>query len=383
MASWATAGALNIGYKGTMFKHPECKYQVAHVIPEGDSPEETKLLVAAYQKLWNAGFAKLCKDREKAIKSAMEGTEKDIKKKPPANMDGFLSTANKLIQQGVDVWRNVQVVKLAQECMEKVYSAVEAKLKKKLVHKQVRTVLKIVALVLITLAVAAVSIAATVLTGGALAGVVVVAVGTGIGALITSAKTIKKGYDDYKGFLKKIEQDVEDLNKAIAYRKKKIDDASWRKLSVKEKLKNITSMTGGPAKNLRKHLADAEGRLILTRNAMNKAIVEANEAASKFEQLGTIDDKNISGEAKAAWVEMKKTQRALEKFTEVKNRFDQLKTEANKALAELEKNAEWDGGKVSKLVQFAEDHADTANFLFGALKTLATAAKKLQKAVGS
>ncbi len=100
MATISTNGSLSIGYKGKMFSQPKCDYQLDHTIPDGESPEETALLTKAFNKLFDDGFKKLSKKREKSIKSAMEATEKAISKKPPSNMDKFLVTANKMIQQG-------------------------------------------------------------------------------------------------------------------------------------------------------------------------------------------------------------------------------------------------------------------------------------------
>ena len=383
MATLASAGSLSIGYKGKMFKQPECKFQLAHVIPEGESPEETKLIEAAYKKLFETGFAKLEKERAAAIKKAMDETEKQIAKKPPSNMDAFLATANKLIQQGIDVWRQVEVPRLAAECLENVYKAVESKLKKKLQRKQVKTVLKIVALVLITLAVAAVSIAATVLTGGALAPLVAAAVVTGVGALIASGKTIKKGYDDYHNFLGKIEADIEKIDKAVAYQEKKAPKlAAGVKLGPKEKVKLMFATTGGDVKALKKHLADAEASFLLARKGMHKALIDAGEAAENLAKLESHPSTAVSGEAKKAKADAYLAARKLEKFEEKKKQFDELKAQANAQMAMLESKGEWDGGKLSKLVRFAQDHEDTANFLISAGSTLKTAATKLAKAVG-
>ena len=63
MAAFATSGKLNIGYKGKMFKQPKCEFTVAHVVPEGEDEAETKLLRAAYAKIWEKNFTKLEKKR--------------------------------------------------------------------------------------------------------------------------------------------------------------------------------------------------------------------------------------------------------------------------------------------------------------------------------
>lgn len=382
MAVLTGSGELNIGYKGKMFAQPVCKYTLEHVIPDGESPEEDKMIKAAYQKLWTEGFTKLAKERAAAIKKAMDDTEKAIAKKPPANMDAFLATANKLIQQGVDVWRQVEIVRLAESCLERVYDAVEKALKKKVTRKKVKTVLKIVALVLITLAVAAVSIAATVLTGGALAGVVVVSIGTGVGAIIASAKIIKKEYDSYNGVMDKIKKDIQELEKAVLYQEKKAGQAVWRKMGPKEKVKLLIGGCGPIMKKLDSHIMEAEGKMILLRNEFHQAVLKANDTAADLDKMTSINDKGISDEAKKAWVTAKKAEDALKKFELNRAAFNELKVEAKALIERVEKNGEFEGGKISKLVAYAEGKSEIISFFIDAGKALATAAGKLMKAIG-
>jgi hypothetical protein len=382
MAVLTGSGELNIGYKGKMFGQPEVKYTLEHTIPDGDSPEEGKMIRAAYQKLWEVGMNKLKKTRAAAIKKAMDDTEKAIIKKPPANMDAFIATANKLIQQGVDVFRQVEIVKLAEECLSKVYDAVEKALKKAVVRKQVKTVMKIVVLVLITLAVAAVSIAATVLTGGALAAVVLVSIGTGVGAIIASAKVIKKEYDSYNGTIDKIQKDILELEKAVTYQEKKAGAAAWRKLGPAEKVKLLVGGCGPIIKKMNGHIMEAEGALVLTRKAFNEAVVKANETAAELQKMESHPDTKISAEAAKARTEAKKAEYQLNKFLVTQEAFAKLKAEAKVLTDRVEKNGEFEGGNISKLVKFAEGKQETVSFLIDAGKALVTALSKLQKALG-
>jgi hypothetical protein len=381
MATITSSGTLNIGYKGKMFAQPKCDYQLDHVIPEGESKEETALLVAAFKKLFSAGFKKLEKKRAKEIKSAMEGTEKDIEKKPPTNMEAFVATANKMIQQGVDVWRKVEVPKLAEECIAKCYAYVEKKLKKAVTKKKIKTVLKIIALVLIVVIVAAVSIAATVLTGGIAAVVIAAAIATGIGALVKTGKIILKEYNGYNGFIDKIEKDIEEIKKAIDYERKKKKAAEYRKLGPKEKVKLMMGGTKSHVKSLKKHLAAAEGRMILLRKANLQMIADAAEAETNWAKMSTHSDPSVSAEAKKAREIAGRTKHKVEKFAKKKAAFDELKKQATEQLARLEKTGEFASDKVSGVIKFARDHEDTANFLIAAVKALATSGKKIAKAM--
>lgn len=382
MAAFATSGKLNIGYKGKMFKQPKCEFTVAHVVPEGEDEAETKLLRAAYAKIWEKNFTKLEKKRSAEFKKAMDGTEKDIQKKnyTEAQMTKFIDVANQLIKQGLKSFQQ-EVQALATTCMEQVYDYVEKKIKKKMTRKKIKAGLKITALVLITLAVAAASIAATVLTGGAAAPIIAAAIATGIGALVSSGKIIKKEYDSYHGFLDKIEKDVEAINKAIAYQEKKKKASEFRKLGPKEKAKLLMSGTSGHVKSLKKHLADAEGRMLLMRKHMHEAMVNANDARENADKMKSHPDKAVSAEAAETERVAKEMEYKLNKFEEKKKKFDDLKASATQAMKDLETKGTWDGGKLSKAIKFAEDHEETANFLITAGKALYKSGSKIAKAV--
>jgi len=383
MPTISSTGSLNIGYKGKMFSQPKCDYQLDHVLPAGESPEETALLENAFKKLFTDGFKKLAAKRQKAIKGAMEATEKAISKKPPSNMDKFLETANKMIQQGVDVWRNVEVPKLAQDCIEKCYAYMEKKLKKKINRKKIKTVLKVVALVLIVLVVAAASIAATILTGGVAAVVIGTAIATGLGALISSGKTIKKEYDAYNNFIGKIEKDIEEIDKAVAYEIKKKKAAEYRKLGPKEKAKLVLNGTKAHAKSLKKHLAAAEGRMLILRKQHHQALLDASEAEENWSKMSSHDNGAISAEAKKSKEIAGRTARKLEKFAEKQKAFNDLKDKARQQLDLLEKTGEFDGGKINGVIKFAQDHEGVANFLISSIKALATSSKKISKALSA
>lgn len=381
MSTLSVKGELPINYKGKMFNKPECKYTIDVDIPSGESPQEDKMLMAAFEKLWNAEILKMKKERGDAIRKAMEDTEKAITKKPPADMDTFLKVANSAIEQGLKIWREVEIVRLAERCIEKVYDAVEKALKKAVTRKKVKTVLKIVVLVLITLAVAAVSIAATVLTGGALAGVVLAAIGTGVGAIIASGKIIKAEYDSYNGVMGKIKKDIEELEKAVSYQEKKATVAVWRKLGPKEKVKLLIGGCGPIMKKMDSHIMEAEGKMILLRKEFHAAVLKANETAGDLDKMTSIADKGVSEEAKKAWVEAKKAEHTLAKFEENHKAFNELKAEAKALIERVEKNGEFEGGKITKLVAYAEGKSETIMFFINAGKALATPISKLMKLV--
>lgn len=378
MATVTSKGKLQIGYKGKMFQTPKCEYTMTHTLPNGDSPEETKLLVEAFKKLYTKGFIQLNKMRSKKIKNAMDGTEKDWKKKPPKDMQASTKIANQAIEQGVKIWRDIEVVKLSEQCIENVYKYMEKKLKKKINRKKAKTVLKIVVLILIVVAAAAISIAtaglAAPLAGGITAGVVIGMVGTGAGALFKSGQIILKEYKAYESYLEKIKKDIAAIDKALAYQKKK---AGFNKLGPKEKVKLMMSGTKSHAKSLKKHLEAARGRLLVMRKANNEAIVTANEAKENLAKLGGHPDKLASKEGLKASDLALRTARVVDKFNDKLKSFEKMEKEAKAQLALLEKKGDFSSDKLTGAVNFGMKHQDTAVQVVNGAKLIGTHTKKL------
>jgi len=203
-----------------------------------------------------------------------------------------------------------------------------------------------------------------------------------LGAIVSSAKTIKKEYDNYNKFLDKIEKDIEEIDKAVAYEIKKKKAAEYRKLGPKEKAKLVLNGTKAHAKSLRKHLAAAEARMLILRKENMELIVSAKEAEENWAKMQTHPNGPISAEAQKAREIAGRTARKLEKFQDKQKAFNDLKAKANQQLDLLEKTGEFDGGKISGIVKFAQDHEAVGSFLIGAAKALATSGKKISKALG-
>ncbi len=373
--------SLPINYKGKMFKQPKCEFEITHTIPDGDSPEETAFLQKAYKKLFDAEYGKLEKKRATEIRKAMDQTEKDITKKPPKNMDEFLKTAEKMIAQGIKVLKDVEVPKIVDKCISKVYDALEKKLKRKINRKKAKTVLKVVVLVLFVLAVAAVGVATAVVTGGSTLVVAGAIIGTVLTGVIGTVKAIKKGYDDYNNHIGKIEKDLKNIEKAIAYQEKKASAAKWRKLGPKEKIKLLASGTGPHIKSLKKHIDLAEAKSLLARKQLNQTIVDLNEAQAKFDEImkdAGPEEKKLAAEGNA---ELQKAKRAHQKMQEPLDKFNKLKEAARKEIANYEKNGDFDAAVLAGPLKFAQDHSDTAMALVKGAAAVYKVSKKLSKAL--
>ena len=391
MAALTEAGSLAINYKGKLFEEPKCDYQFAAELPESNSEEATRLVQAAFKKLWAAEFEKLKKKKARDIKTAMERTEADMVKKAKKEgglsqsyMEQFVKTANKMIEQGIDSWRKSEVPALVQKVAEKCYEFARKKLNQEILKKAVKSALKITALVLIILGVAAASIALTVVTAGAgapaIAGAAVAIAFTAIGAGVSVYKTMKKEAIGLDKSMKQIEEDLKKIEEAYAYQaKKEAKVLKGGKLGPKEKIKLFMNGVGPHIKKLNKHLDDAGLYVHRVRQDAQKAtdaVVQAEEKLREAEAANPGTD--ITKDIKAAREERYATGRALEKLMEKLGQYDALKSEVSKSVSDFEKKGEWKSNeKASKLVRFLQDHQEFALAIGNGLATIFKTLKKV------
>lgn len=381
-------GELKIGYKGKLFKTPQCKYQFAATYPEGEDEESTKLLRAAYDKLWRKEFEKLKSKKAKDIKVAMEKTEKEISKKDKTEkeLETFIDTANKMIKQGIENWRLYEVPRLAQELAEKAYDYVAKKLKRFVAKKKVKTALKIVALVLIVLAVAAATIALSVATMGAgtaaLIGVIAGAIITAGGAAYKSYQAISKETKKYEGYLDKVEADLKKIDEAYAYQlKKEAKVLKGGKLGPKEKLKLMVGSVGPHVKSLKKHMDEAAKFNVLLKQKVKEATQKMTEAEEELAKVKEQDAGSTGKELAAAKHARYQAGRGLEKLEEKLGKFEELKKTVNTIVAEYEKKGDWAGSqKASGLMRVVQNNQEFVSEVGSGLATLLKLGKKLSSA---
>lgn len=379
------SGALDIGYKGKMFKKPVCKYEIEVNLPDGISEAHKSMIKKAFDKLFAAEEKKLAKERSAAIRKAMDETEKMVQKKPPNNMNEFLKTAEKLIQQGVDTWSKNLIPAAVDKCLNKVLDAVDAKLNTKLNRKVARAVVRIVVLSLLVLAGAAVGIAVIVLSHGAAAPFVLAAIVTGVSALISVGKTIKKEYDSYNSTMDKIAKDLKELEAAVKYQEKKkadLEKRSKKSLGPKEAIKLMLAGTAPIIKKLKTHIAEADAKNILARKSTQEALAKFAELEVELKKMQTANDKTVSSEATAMIAEHYAAEKAAKKAKEQLEAYDKVSKQVRDAISMVEsKGGDFDGGNVNKAIQFCMMHQDTAVAIFNGIKTVATGAAKLKKLV--
>jgi|GEM_PF-3433746 len=385
MAVLQTKGVLEIPYKGKLFEKPDGKYEVNHTLPTSEEASIDKVLGPAYHKIFAKELKKLSKTRGKEILKAMAATEKSILKKQDmveAEMKKFVEVANSSIKQGLRSFE-FELQRLAEACIEKAYALIEKKIKRKLIRKKVVVALKITGLVLITLAAAAIVIAASAVSGGALGVVIAGAIATGIMALVKSGKIINSEMKSYGSHLAKVTADADKIDKAIAYAEKKATKKNFAKLNPKEKAKLLMAKNsaGTHTKSLKKNLETAEAKIYLVQRKLKgeeSTIAEATKNADKLKKEG-------AGPASTELAKLEKQIAAAEYYSKAFNKdiadFKAAKAAALAALDKLEKTGEWPVGRFGKLFAKFRDHETRINDLTNTFvimaKSAATVASKL------
>jgi hypothetical protein len=399
MQTWTESGELKIGYKGKMFAQPVVEYTLEHAIPNGGSPEEDKMIRAAYEKQWDAMMTFLKKTRASTIKRTMDRTEKDIAKKLPGDKKESIAKANAQIERGLDLLRRVEIKRLAEGCMAKVYNDLEKALAKKVPRQIVKTELKIDQPVLIKLAVEEDTTAEPeqkedVLDAKLIASIIAVvrAIATGAGAIAPSVKSVRNKYISYYDFMEEVKRNVAKLDEAVDYQKKKVTKDEWRKLSDKDKAKLLLAGGCSPImKSLASQFTNAQKDVASLREEFRMAQLALDDMASVIKKLPPLQGNDIEDEFKRTLQEVKKADGALETLEDNLSAYSELKVEVELLIDNLEKKGEFDSKRVSairRLAARAEGKGVIILFVEAVSKLpmaagkLSKAADKLSKAAG-
>jgi hypothetical protein len=198
-------------------------------------------------------FDKRSKAWMKSIQDAVTDTEARLAGKSKKEMEEAVATANQLLKQAFTVWQN-EMAKLCEDCVTQAYDASVAKMERKLLKARIKAVCTIVLIAGLVLTAAALTIAATVASGGALAPLVMGAIVTGAGALYKAYKVYDTHWANSENKIKEIKADIQKLKDAIGTYKK--TETSYSGLADKAKaLKTILSM---PVNDIDRHVGQLD-----------------------------------------------------------------------------------------------------------------------------
>jgi hypothetical protein len=181
--------------------------------------KQRKEFDARFKSSFDAEFQKRSALWMKRIQEAIADTESRIAGKAEKEMKEAVATANQLLRQAFETWQ-ADMAKLCEACVVSAYEASVAKMQRKLVKAKIKAACKIVLIAGLALTAAALTIAASVVSGGALAPLVVGAIVTGAGALYKAYQVYDKNWASAANKIKEIEADIQRLKSAVQTYKK-------------------------------------------------------------------------------------------------------------------------------------------------------------------
>jgi uncharacterized membrane protein (DUF106 family) len=273
------------------------------------------------------------------------------------------------------------------EVVKKVMDAVDAKLNTKLNRAGGKCVCRILAYSVLVLVASGVGVLVTVLSGGALAPIVIGAIIAGISVLSAIAKRSITEYKTYKNTLDEMQKTLTELDEAIKYQEKKRKDLENREkktLGPKEKIKLILSSTSPIVKRLENQLAVADAKNILSRKSMAEARTKFKELQDEVDKMATANTPEVAAKAEKMKAQLYAAQKAVSKVDEQHQNYNDFSTQARAALQRVkEKGTDFDGIKLANSVKFAMAHEEEIMLIANTTIIVAQSASELGKLVGA
>lgn len=322
-------------------------------------------------KKFDAEFAKLGQAKIKEVQEAVKWTETRIAKKPAKEAEEVVATANKMLAQAFKVFEN-QIATLAQKHYEASLAKSQQVMKMKITKAKIKAVVKIVVIAGLVLTAAALSIAATVVTGGLAAPVVFAALGVAIKGGITIYQTIDKEWPTVDRGIKVVQADVEALTTAT----KRLADAKALATTGDPKamdtLNKVRGTIEGNMVNLDKHVGQLDKFIAQLSRQIQKQGDEWNALAKKVNANGG----NKELEQRAAQLD-RKTMLAVGALASIGN----VKDEAAKVQAAWKANQVLDAGRLGDFAKKLAEAAPVVKEFVGYSKEVVSAGKDLYDAV--
>ncbi len=206
-----------------------------------------------FKASFDSKFNAMSAARMKQIQDAVKWTEERLTGKSEKEMKETVDTANKMLKQGFDAWQN-EIATLCDQCVTSAFEESIKAMKLKLTKAKIKSIAKIVLIGGLILTAAALAIAASVVTGGALAPLILAAIGTGGAALWKAYKVYDSEWATSSNKIKEIEGDIKKLQTAIdAY--KKTEKSYAGKL---DKVKAFKETLLAPVSDIDKHVGQLD-----------------------------------------------------------------------------------------------------------------------------
>ncbi len=359
--------------KSELLKPPVVKLSVR--FPGTDLDEMTGKHRKSFDKhfkSFDTKFDALGKSKIKEIQEAVSDTEQRLREKktkqPPEQV---VETANKLLAQAFKVFEQ-QIQKLAQDCYEDALAQACAEMKLRLVKARAKAVAKIVVISLLILTAAALTIAASAVTGGAAAPIVIAAILTGGAALWKVYKEVRGGWANATNQIKQIQKDIAELEeatktlKSIGEKQKALGEAA-----LSDKLKAAKTLLSGKLDGLDKHVGQLDKFVFEAREQLKAQQADLALVLQKARDSG---DPGLVKKADALELAIKESMTALSGMKDVQ-------TEAAKVRAEFAAQKLPELGALDRLVQRVHEAGPYLKKVADGVKEVIDLAQKLSAAL--
>lgn len=319
-------------------------------------PNQKKIFDTEFKK-WEAEFKKLQTSKLKTINEAVLWTEKRIAHNPnDAQRKEVTETANKMLGQGFKVFEN-EIKALAQKFYEtavlKSYQIIKAAVRK----ATAKAIVKIVVIVGLTLTAAALAIASTVATGGAIWVVAAAVALKGAKAMYSSYAAINKHWVSASTSLKALQKDIVDLQKATKALAEQQKLAASGKAS---KFQQVKAAISGTMVELGKHAAELDDYITVAQG-------ELNDQQKKLTTLMTEIDKTKDPKVKA---QADKLKTSIDAAGQALGKLRTVRTEADKTKAAWDSTNKIDVATLVKGLQLAPTAAQALSTAYSSMKGL-------------
>jgi len=349
-----------------MLKAPELELNLAYpddqIKPMPD--KQRTIFDSKFKGYFDGKFNSTSQARMKQIQDAVKWTEERIAQKPTAKeKTEVVETANQLLKQAFASWQG-EIQKLCDECVMKAYEESVKAMKMKLVKAQIKSIAKIVLIAGLVLTAAGLAIAASVVTGGALAPIVIGAIATGATALYKAYKVYDSQWASSSNTIKAIQADIKLLEAAIA----KYQKAEKSYAGTADKAKAFIAGLQAPVQAIDKHVGQ-----------LDKYIFEMQQQIK--EQNAKLDELNKQAKNPEVDKAVKTCQAALDKANDSLKDIGEAKGEAAEIKKSYAAQKIPDYGRLNKLVVAAQSNSGTLQTVGTALKSCFASLKKLGVAV--
>jgi chromosome segregation ATPase len=261
----------------------------------------------------------------------------------------MVDTCNKLLKSAMLTFQ-AEATRLGEQCLDYALATAEKVMKMKLTKAKLKFAAKIILIATCILIVAAAGVAASVVTGGALAPIIIGGLIAGGTAAWQIYKAANEHWPSLDNTIKAIRADMEAMSTAKDKFEKAINDKKkYRQEPTKvEQAKLLWAAANASVGNLKKHVGQMDKFIVDLRNKLKADVGKLQELANKAAQIPSQSkDPKVLAAAKKLDQEVGRVQMAIDKANSKFDEFQTVKAEAEKLAKAYQEASNTDDSKLA------------------------------------